>query len=263
MAESWLSFINLSDHYERKARFLPAVISILPLLPVSIAYGGPLGNWIKILLSGVGISAVVAVAISYLASAFGNHLQKKLWPNWPNDAPTNTWLYPEYRKTSLQQKKLWYQEIKKLISLDIESVINQHNPKETEVIINDAVKVLRSLFWNAPEADLLRIHNIDYAFARNLTGLRIVWILFATASSLGCWAGYFWNGHPIIWSVISTTIAVFAIPIALCLLPGYVRKRADYYAESFFGVLFKKAGQSTIPDQGLSSSQGSAPQSTL
>ena len=33
VVKKWRSYANLSDHYDRKARFLPAVLSVLPLLP--------------------------------------------------------------------------------------------------------------------------------------------------------------------------------------------------------------------------------------
>jgi hypothetical protein len=237
VTKTWLSFINLSDHYERKARFLPGVLSILPLLPVSAAYGGILGEWLKLLLTGVGLGAVVAVALSHIASAFGNRFQEKLWTDWPHDSPTNRWLHPEDRTISLQQKKLWYQATKELTGLDIESVVKQENPEETKAIINDAVKALRDRLWKAPEADRVRLHNIDYGFSRNLTGLRLIWILFAIGSALGCWAGYAWYEHPLVWSLASTIIAVLLIPIGYFVLPGYVRKKAHYYAESFFGAL--------------------------
>ena len=83
MGKAWLSYTNLSDHYERKTRFLPAVLSVLPLLPMSAALGGPFLEWVELLLGGGGLGAVVAVGLSHTASAMGNRLQEKLWPRWP------------------------------------------------------------------------------------------------------------------------------------------------------------------------------------
>jgi hypothetical protein len=40
-----------------------------------------------------------------------------------------------------------------------------------------------------------------------------------------------------LWAVVSTLLALVLVPVALWVLPGYVRTKATYYAESFFGTL--------------------------
>jgi len=236
MNKSWLNYFNLSDHYERKARFLPAVLSLLPLLPVASTFGVPLLEWGKLLIAGVGLGAVVAVALSHIASAFGNRLQDKLWPDWPHDAPTNLWLHPYERSISVQQKQRWYQTIMGIVQIDIQNAVDAGDPNELKATINDAVKALRTIMWKTPEAERVQLHNVDYGFARNITGLRPVWMTFALVSLVGCWYAYILNTGAILWAIVSTAIALGALAIAL-LLPAYVRKRAHYYAESFFGAV--------------------------
>lgn len=236
MKKPWLSYVNLSDDYERKTRFLPAVFTVLPLLPVSIVFGVPLLEWLKLVTLGVGFGAIVAVAISHIASACGNRLQDKLWPGWPYDAPTNLWLHPECTSVSVQQKQRLYQAIKDLLQLDIQRAIDTGDANEIRAVINDAVQGLRNLMWQAPEAERTRLHNIEYGFTRNLAGLRPVWITFALISLVGCWLAYFWYDGAILWVVVSTVIAVGALALAV-LLPGYVRRKAHYYAESFFAAV--------------------------
>ena len=236
MNRSWLNYFNLSDHYERKARFLPAVLSVLPLLPVATTFGVPLLEWSKLLMAGVGLGAVVAVALSHVASAFGNRLQDKLWPDWPHDAPTNRWLHPDEKSVSVQQKERWYQAIKSLVQIDIQKAVDAGEPDELKATINDAVKALRSRIWKTSEAERAQLHNIDYGFARNLTGLRSVWTTFALSSLVGCWYAYIWDNGTILWAIVSTVVAVGALVLAT-LLPGYVRKKAHYYTESFFAAV--------------------------
>jgi len=236
MNKSWLNYFNLSDHYERKARFLPAVLSILPLFPVATTFGVPLLAWGKLLVVGAGLWAIVAVALSHVASAFGNRLQDKLWPDWPHDAPTNRWLHPDEKSISVQQKQIWYQAIKNLVQIDIHKAVDAKEPDELKATINDAVKTLRSRIWKTPEAERAQIHNIDYGFARNLTGLRPVWITFALSSCVGCWYAYIWDNGAILWAIISTVIAAGAVLLA-ALLPAYVHRKAHYYAESFLGAV--------------------------
>lgn len=237
MSAKWLSYVSLSDDYERKARFIPGLFSLLPLLPVSAAYGAALWDQLIVLTSGVGLAAVGAVAISHIASAFGNRMQRKLWPDWPHDSPTNRWLQPDNAEISTQQRKLWYHAIKKITGLDIGETVSRGCSEEINSVINDAINALRDLLWKAPEADRVRLHNVDYGFARNLTGLRVIWVPFAVASALACWAGFIWLQHPLLWCVVSTAIAAAAIPLGYTILPGYVREKANYYAESFFGAI--------------------------
>jgi len=236
MNKSWLNFVNLSDHFERKARFLPAVCSFLPLLPVGTTFGTPILEWGELLIAGVGIGAVMAVALSHFASAFGNRLQAKLWPDWPHDAPTNKWLHPDEKSVSMQQKQRWYQAIKNLVQIDIQKAVAAGEPDELKATINDSVKALRSYIWKKPEAERTQLHNIDYNYARNLTGLRSVWTTFALGSLIGCWYAYIWNNGSILWAIVSTVIAIGALVLAT-LLPSYVRKKAHYYAESFFAAV--------------------------
>lgn len=233
MAE-WLSYANLSDQYERKARFLPAVLCLLPLLPASAALGGPALEWIKLLLGGVGVGAVGAVGLSHVASAMGNRLQAKLWPRWPYDSPTNCWLHPDGGR-SKQQRVLWYKAVKRLVGIDIEAAIAAGD--DVEASINDATSALRSLFWQRPEAERLRMHNVDFGFARNLTGMRPIWISFLLTSTAACWLAAKLDPGALLWAVSSSIIAVVLVPIGLWVLPRYVRTKATYHAESFFGTL--------------------------
>jgi len=232
----WLSYANLSDHYERKARFLPAVLCVLPLLPASAAWGGPVLEWVKLVLGGAGIGAVVAVGLSHVASAMGNRVQEKLWPRWPHDSPTNRWLHPDEKRTSAQQRALWYGAAKRLVGIDIAAAVAAG--EDVEAAINDATSALRNLFWKRPEAERLRMHNVDYGFARNLTGMRPIWIAFLVASAIACWMAFLANGQgALLWAIVASILALVLVPVGIWVLPGYVRTKATYYAESFFTTL--------------------------
>lgn len=234
-----LNFFSLSDEYERKARFLPAVLTVLVALPVAMAYGIEMMQFITLLTTGVGIGAVLAVGISHLASALGNRLQKKLWPDWPYDGPTNQWLNPENDARSQQQKKQWYGMIKSLTGLDIARLAKSEDKAEVRLAINDAVSKVRSRLWkhDGNGTDLVRLRNIDYGYARNLTGLRVIWIPTAILSFAGCWVAWWrFDGH-ILWAVLATVLLCILPVVGVFVLPGYVRQKADYYAEAFFAAV--------------------------
>ena len=246
----WLNYTNLSDEYERKARFLPAVLCLLPLLPASAALGGPVFEWLKLVLGGVGIGAVLAVGLSHVASAMGNRLQNRLWPRWPFDSPTNRWLHPKEERTSPQQRAIWYAAIERLVGIDIAVAVSGGNG--LEATINDATSQLRNLFWELPEAKRLRLHNGDYGFARNITGMRPIWIGLLVASALVCWVTYaMTDTTALLWAVVSSLFAVILIPVGICVLPGYVNTRAVYYAESFFATLMA-LDKASVPSESAS-----------
>ena len=232
MADSWLSYANLSDDYERRARFIPAVLALLPALPLLASIKTPLSAYVQFLLGGVGLSAIAAVGLSHAASAFGNRLQARLWPSWPHDAPTHRCLHPDNASVSSQQRKRWYAAIRTVVQLDIEGAAETGDPHELQTVINDAVQALRNRLWKAPEAERARMHNVEYGFARNLLGLWPVWCSLAVASLLGCWVAHVWCGRPIAWAIVATVVAL-ALAGLFPALPSYVRRRADYYAESF------------------------------
>lgn len=235
--KTWLSYTNLSDGYERKARFAPALLTVLFLTPLSLAFSGPLGGWVNVLVTGVGAGAVVAVGLSHVASAAGNRLQRRLWPHWPFDSPTNRWLHPDDRSRSKQQRDQWYDEVRQLTGLDIAALISEGDDgSEFERIINDAVSKIRYLLRNSEHGDRLRLHNADYGFARNLTGLCPVWLTFALMSIVGSWTSVWFVAGEVAIAVAASILFIGAILIAI-ILPSYVRIRADSYAESFFGAM--------------------------
>ena len=235
----WLSYANLSDYYERKARFLPGLLTLLVVIPGLAALGIYCTNVLDKVLSGMGIGAVFGVLISHLASALGNSFQKGLWPRWPYDSPTNRWLHPEDHSRSEQQKAIWYSAIKRLTGIDIEATIQRGDNQELEPTINDAVTRLRYRLRNSKQGDRLGIHNTDYGFARNLTGLRPLWLTLAAVSSAVCWITYFRTDGRVDLCIYSTAILFLTFPLAYRVLPNYVKVKANHYAESFFGAMME------------------------
>jgi hypothetical protein len=225
-----LKFFNLSDAYERKARFFPAFLTALVSTPLLVAIGVLTEHWWIALPSALVLSAVV-VLISHLASAAGNRIQSGLYPRWPHDSPTNLWLLPDDQTCSAQQKQRWYEAIKRLVGLDIVAVATDSN--ELERVVNDAVRGIRARLWRCEQGTRLEIHNADYGFVRNLTGLRPIWVSLAVLSCLGCWVVYFVSSQSLAPAILATAILGVTI-VASMTLTDYVRHTASNYAESFF-----------------------------
>ena len=139
------------------------------------------------------------------------------------------------------RRRRWYEAIGKVVHLDIAEAAASGDRCELELVINDAVRELRHRFRHTNEIGLLDTHNEDYGFARNLAGLRVFWLPVSAVSVGISWATYFFTGNGLALGVASSLVLVLAL-LLFFILPGYVRQRADRYAESFFGVLTSMAG---------------------
>ena len=64
----------------------------------------------------------------------------------------------------------------------------------------------------------------------------LVWLPLSVGSVVAAWLGYAIAGTGIFWGLMAT-VMLLACLVLLRALPGYVRQRADRYAESFFGML--------------------------
>lgn len=238
----WLSYANLSDTYERKARFAPALLSVVMLIPAALAFGIPLWDWVKVVVAGVGVGAVIALGLSHLASALGNRVQRQLWPRWPHDAPTHLWLNPDDSSRSGQQKKQWYAAIESLTGLQVKG---RKKGDSVEAVINDAVSQLRNRLWKSDVAERLAMHNADFGFARNLCGLRVVWIPATAIGALACWAGVYFMEINIGWAIAATIVSILALLLGTLVLPAFVRQKAEHYADSFFAAVLALNSQQT------------------
>jgi hypothetical protein len=233
--KSLLTYFNLSSHYERKARLLPGLLCLMTLIPVGAAFGTSLGSWLALAATGLGLWAVCGVGLSHLSSAAGNRFQEKVWPRWPYDAPTHLWLNPEDRTASTQQKRLMNEAIKRLTKLDLEAAVEQ-GPKEVDAVLNDCITRLRHRLRNSPHGDRLDVHNADYGFARNLAGLRPLWLTFLLLSTVGCWVGYARFGCSFVWCASSSILLLVGVLVSLA-IERYVRVRARHYTDSLFSAV--------------------------
>ena len=234
-----LDYLTIMDRYEFKARLLPALLSSFVVAPTVAVLASDTLGWPSSVSIGGGLGVACAVGLTYAASAAGRYYEKRLWPRWPYDAPTNRWLYPDDQSCSQVQKELWYSAIERLVGLRITDVIGQEEPSELDRTINDAVRELRSLFRHRNVKGLLTTHNEDYGFARNLAGLNLVcWLPAAGLSAIIAWVAYFATGTEPIWGVFASSALIICL-LLLRILPSYVRQRADRYAESFFGALME------------------------
>ena len=199
------------------------------------------------LLTGGSLTGLaLMVGLAYAAAAAGRRYERKIWPNWPYDAPTNLWLHPDDSHCSQQQKDIYYKAITRIVGLDISIAAVEDDQRK---VINDAVRGLRHKFRVLEITGLLTIHNEDYGFARNLAGLYLFWLPASVLSAASAWRFYMQTRAGLIWGLLASIVLILAI-VLLCFRRTFVSQRAYRYAESFFGTLIQV-------DQGLQPQESS------
>jgi hypothetical protein len=181
-----LQVLSLSDRYERKARLLPGLVAASPAALTAAALSAGTVPWYAALGVGVGAEALLAFLFGYLARARGKAAEERMWAEW-GGPPTTRWLRPADPTCSDPQKSQWRGAIKRVTGLTIPaSVTADRTEADIDKVTNDAVRQLRHVLRDRPEAAMVRIHNEDYGQARNLLGLRWHWAGIAALSLIAC-----------------------------------------------------------------------------
>jgi hypothetical protein len=238
---NWLNLMAVSTEYERVARLVPALASFLPVLPLTFTLGAGLKEWAAVLAGTTGVFAVGGLVLASFASAMGNRLQSQLWPDWPFDAPTNARLMPNNPDTSPQQRARWYEQVKKVTGLDLQAEADRGDEVAIRATVNDAIERIRNQLRRGKSRARHDQESIRYGSARNLTGMRPVWLGLSVVSCAGSWAAHIWAGAPLQWAIVASVLPVPLFLIAFYVLPPFVRTRARYYTEVFFRLLEEEA----------------------
>ena len=144
---------------------------------------------------------------------------------------------PDNTHTSPQQRSLWYTQIKQVTGLDIQFEAARGDQAAIRATINDAVERLRNRFRRGRGRERHDEESIRYGTARNLAGMRPLWLSLSVASCAGSWAAYLWADAALLWPIVASALPVPLFLIAYHLLPSYVRIRGRYYSEVFFRLL--------------------------
>jgi hypothetical protein len=231
-----LQALSLSDRYERKARLLPGIIAASPAALTAAALSAGSLTWYEALGIGVGAEALLAFVLGYLARARGKAAEVRLLAKW-GGFPTTRWLRPTDDSRSDQQKSKWRGAIKRLTGLTIPaSESPERTPAEVDKVIKDATETIRYQLRERPEAAMLKIHNEDYGQARNLHGLRWLWVATAALSFALCVVLLILGERP--WLAVGLSGGSLLISLLVCCVSEvHVRGCADRYGESFFAAL--------------------------
>lgn len=231
MTNSTLDILLIADSYDRKARLRPGVFVVVPLTIAAVFGSWDSLEWYSSLGVGSLVQIFLMVIAAHLGRAMGHRVELKLIEK-QGGLPTHRWLRPDDTTKSRQQKQQWYDSIKEMTGFDIPASA-VHNPHEVDKLIDDAISQLRHRIRYAGGADLVRIHNEEYGFVRNLSGLWPIWLLASVLGTIVCVLSWLWADA----SLVGVFIEIICILLACALrsvLPGYLDRAAERYAESFF-----------------------------
>ena len=237
---SWQGFI---DAYDVKARLIPTVIILLPVVWTAYyIWPALLSNPFVLAGSGTTLlsSAYLAtMCVRVLGVRFGLHF-------WRRDGGVPSTRLARMRDPFLQHEQKTRIQRAVFLRFGIRLLPLQEelsNPDEADRRISAAFREVKECLRQSSQSSLLEKHNADYAFARNLCESRSVFIFFAAAGLILCGfnpgripmsANTFYElPHAWIFNVgccLNLAFLLFGIIFGWLLLPGMLRLHAECYA---------------------------------
>jgi hypothetical protein len=174
-----IEFIEkISDVYTIKARLIPALFVILPIiLIVIVLFPDNITSSAKVI--GLSASFIVFLAAApNVAREIGKAIENTLFEEW-GGKPTTYLLRHSSSQNELQLAS-WHEKITKITGRVVPNKDEEKaNPEESDKIYDSYIKILLNKTRDVP---LVFQENCNYGFRRNLLGMRTFGLI---ASSIG------------------------------------------------------------------------------
>jgi hypothetical protein len=239
MIEKWL------DPYELKARIVPGLIVVFPILIDALYIAPVLSSWPIFAASGACAFALV-YGLGHLARSLGEGVEGKLWSSW-GGPPSTRFMRHRDPFFGNKLKAQIYDNLQRELSLRLASEEEEaSNPKNADKEIEDAFRRVREYLRAKDPQGLWQSHNIEYGFSRNLLGCRWVWTIVALAATgVAVAYGTKTGGGPLNPASAMNCLAfVCAAYIGWAILPSATKRVADGYAESTWLAFLRKSEES-------------------
>lgn len=163
--------LSFFDKYTIKARFLPAAMTILPLLFLSASYlnlnKDIIGNIIVLLIASI----LVIYLLSNLARSLGKKEEERLLKNWGSFPTTQLLRYSDHKIDEVEKAEI-HQSLSSKLNVTLP---NRHeeelDPTKADKLYNIAIIKAREL---TRQDTILLNDNIHYGFMRNSLGLKVI-----------------------------------------------------------------------------------------
>jgi hypothetical protein len=224
-----MSFDNFLDGYEFKARIIPSVIILLPVLwTVYFLYPRVVTD--PFLFAGSG---VIALAFMYLCGMIlkdmGTHYASRSWKK-QGGSPSTRMGRMRDPYLSIDQKRRIHSAVRARFGIELLSLSEElGSPDLADRRIVDAFREVKQLLRHCGPASLVDKHNAEYGAARNLCGGRVLLLAFALVGGLACAykAGPLGAG-----ALVNLAMILIWLALGWSVLPRMMRVNANNYAES-------------------------------
>jgi hypothetical protein len=227
-----MSFDDFLDGYEFKARIIPSVIVLLPVLwTVYFLYPKVVTD--PFLFAGSG---VIALALMYLCGMIlkdmGTRYASRSWAK-QGGAPSTQMGRMRDPYLSVEQKRRIHLAIQIRFGIELLSLSAElQSPALADRRIVDAFREVKELLRHSGQASLVDKHNAEYGAARNLCGGRALLIAFAMVGGVACQFKGGPTEPPNAGSLVNLALILVWLPLGWSVLPKMLRVNANNYAES-------------------------------
>ena len=239
MIEKWL------DPYDLKARIVPGLLIVFPIL-IDALYSAPvLSNWSVFAASSVCGFALV-YSLGLLARDLGDRIQEELWESWGGAPSTRFLRYRDGTFGENLKNLIWVGIVAEFSVPPLTAEQEAMNPALADKEIADIFKRVRHYLRDKDANGLWKTHNIEYGFYRNLLGSRVPWLIVAITSTAFAVVFALRTGSTPInpASLLNLVASVCAIYLGWAILPGATKRAAEQYAESAWMAFLRRAEES-------------------
>lgn len=225
----------MPDSYERRARLYPGLLAMAPIAFVIATLGLKQYPAVAIVVSVLS-AAGGGYALSVLVGHRGRRAEKDLWSEW-GGPPTTRFLRTREPAQNSVQRDAWRAAIQKVTGVALLSSGDEaSDPAIADQTIEVAVGQMR-LLTTDKRYPLVKVHNAQYGFQRNVFGLRRV----GRGISIACVAvmaavlvlrnTQSWDGFSS-GAVIAGLVINFLFLVGWWMIPsaGRTKEAADLYA---------------------------------
>ncbi len=160
------------DDYERRARLVPGLLAMLPLIVLFAVLGLRQIPAVSYVTGTLALAGVGPVLIAGAVRNFGKAAEKQLWDNW-GGPPTTAWLRLDAPSDDEAQRQLWRSAVEAVSGVSLLPLRAERRDRvKADNAIKLATKCVRDRTRNKEKFALLFNENRNYGYERNIYGLR-------------------------------------------------------------------------------------------
>lgn len=231
------------DEYEIKARYIPALISVIPVVHFLILFVG-MGFWQELIgniswmlvITNLSLSLMVMLAIAQFQSSLGKiWIEESIFGKGGGRFPTTNMLLYNEGLISKDRKDLLRKRISEMSGCIFSSEKEEKDyPENARLQAREAVGQVRSKVGHGIKTIQ---YNIRYGFFRNL----IAGTAWSPIGSLGCSILYFTQSR---WEPMILFLIYFAVFSVLYAFRKVILERLAYnYADNLFNEFLSQGEQ--------------------